>query len=1061
MKASRLFASSVFFLLFGWNLANLHADTSGPMFGGATLEIGEDTFQWSSASEDGTWHHDVYLNTVTSAELHVTGRLVTSFLAQRVTGDGINGELWEGVYRPYGALNEAGSWVINGIHFESRTQTVSSDYRGILITNTFGNNELNSSYFSEYLYGNGESVWVLSDVETRSSPAIGETSYSGFGSNYTWSYGYTTTYYQGTNSSTYPTTQLVYEHYSSIDGELSFQTYLNPEGNYGYVNGWHTHLGDFTASYVGSFNGPESANYSRSAPAFAPAHLLLNNILATWTTSGLSWDGTVTDSYVDASGGVMLSISGRLQEVLQGSSTATVRIYDDHNTFESTGQFSLSGGFEVYGWNIASFEGQPNSVCWFVNNSSLFVNGTEYRFRGGYSDDELADGSQSVTDVYSHPSMGIMTITGTTESPDGQVQVTYGGAIYSGFYEDGVFAVDGLAINVQQPTAPTFAPARLWVNSAEVNWIGGELNTQGVVTDRYHGTHPTSAVDVDLIISGEAGSTVANVTIDGSLAGTCGYWANFAISNGTVQTFDPSLATSPWFINCTALWINATEYVFSSGHVYEDQSVIDTYVNSELGTVTISGTTASHDGDLQVLIDDISYSGDYINGVFNVSGLIIDSIRPNYGPPLLWVNGLFYASNSMNLNVTTYNGPSGQSLTFSPDTASAGVFPVSGSDGAVSFSGYYHAGDGIYSFSRGDGGPPMIAFAANADGSLQLPAIDIPASLPPGVMVPGYGIWQFLGVGPDDRTPGVTSAYYGPGVGMGASPPEMRYLLKIQIDVEPGKVVLTDYSGSSADLIGSYSTGTHLFQADSEGDVLPVPTYAVDPLSNNMIWGRSSPPTGRPATVIVNGETWRYGGSDGSGGSIYMGYHPGQTLSIGPGARGDLASAALTNPGGSDDTGTFHNNQFTMTGGTQVTSGDAEGTQVPTSGSGSLHNIAADLDIVGNLLSFGSLSDDANVAGAVFQFEDSGQVATLHSILGRPLAEWAWWESGATPSDPSKQVMRLDSNHRLTLFDTEETGGAGIVLDPRPGGSSSIKGVLRVMPAGDIDMGAFTSGAQP
>lgn len=144
-----------------------------------------------------------------------------------------------------------------------------------------------------------------------------------------------------------------------------------------------------------------------------------------------------------------------------------------------------------------------------------------------------------------------------------------------------------------------------------------------------------------------------------------------------------------------------------------------------------------------------------------------------------------------------------------------------------------------------------------------------------------------------------------------------------------------------------------------------------------------------------------------------------------------------------------------------VYSGDFDGQRLnPLLNEGNLHTIDANLDITGNLLSFGALLGDSSVAGVTFQFLDQAGVATLHTSLARPLAEWVWSKSGLEPSDPLETVMKLDKDHALTLIDPA-TGLPGIVLDPRPDGVSSIKGVLRVMPAGDISMGEFDEGPQP
>jgi len=55
--------------------------------------------------------------------------------------------------------------------------------------------------------------------------------------------------------------------------------------------------------------------------------------------------------------------------------------------------------------------------------------------------------------------------------------------------------------------------------------------------------------------------------------------------------------------------------------------------------------------------------------------------------------------------------------------------------------------------------------------------------------------------------------------------------------------------------------------------------------------------------------------------------------------------------------------------------------------------------------------------------------------------------------------MALDSGWGLTLYDPANPSAASIKLNP--GGASSFKGPLRVVPAGDIEMGEFTNGPQP
>lgn len=147
--------------------------------------------------------------------------------------------------------------------------------------------------------------------------------------------------------------------------------------------------------------------------------------------------------------------------------------------------------------------------------------------------------------------------------------------------------------------------------------------------------------------------------------------------------------------------------------------------------------------------------------------------------------------------------------------------------------------------------------------------------------------------------------------------------------------------------------------------------------------------------------------------------------------------------------------------GTLVLSGTDQGQQavVPHEDNYKLQTIAADLDIVGNNLSFGILNGDASRAGALFNFADDSATASLHSILSRPMAQWAWWKAEGVDSDSLRKVMWLDSDHRLKLFQGGDYAPPAIVLDPA--GTSSFRGPVRVPQSGDIPMGIYQEGDPP
>jgi hypothetical protein len=124
-----------------------------------------------------------------------------------------------------------------------------------------------------------------------------------------------------------------------------------------------------------------------------------------------------------------------------------------------------------------------------------------------------------------------------------------------------------------------------------------------------------------------------------------------------------------------------------------------------------------------------------------------------------------------------------------------------------------------------------------------------------------------------------------------------------------------------------------------------------------------------------------------------------------------------------------------------------------------LHTIAADLDLLGNNLSFGILQGDASLAGALFQFSDQGGTASLHSILSRPQTQWGWWKAEGLDGDTLRPVMWLGSDHRLNLYKPGAYDAPAIVLDPA--GTSSFQGPVRVPMSGDIPMGIYQEGDPP
>jgi hypothetical protein len=292
-----------------------------------------------------------------------------------------------------------------------------------------------------------------------------------------------------------------------------------------------------------------------------------------------------------------------------------------------------------------------------------------------------------------------------------------------------------------------------------------------------------------------------------------------------------------------------------------------------------------------------------------------------------------------------------------------------------------------------------------------------------------------------------------PGVGGGC-------VLKI---TDEGAVTLVNYLARTS-VSGTYSTQTHLFQTGASGG-LPMPIWAVDPGANNALWNLPTMSAGTPATFIVGNAVWHYTGTNGSGTALYQGYYTGQTLALAATGSDGLQIVTLTDPaqnGGSPVTGTFNSvrGDVRLRNGSVAYAGNSNGTPLdPVLNTSSLQTIQADLDITGNIVSFGALQVDTAVAGVTLQFVDDGTTATLHTALGRPQAQWVWSRAASNGTFTALPAMKLDMTNGLTLYDQTLASGSppSVTISPKSNGVSSISGVLRVRPGGDIPMGAYNA----
>jgi hypothetical protein len=615
-------------------------------------------------------------------------------------------------------------------------------------------------------------------------------------------------------------------------------------------------------------------------------------------------------------------------------------------------------------------------------------------------------------------------------------------------------------------TAPSFARAQLWLDGKLLNWQSGAITTDGRITDSYTGAGVTltvSALVNDYFVAG--GGAAVTLTSAGGGTGTLAHDGTFTMSGHVLQNASTNRSAPLFTGNHRVIRVMGTELSFSGGYQDSLGNRTDVYVNPSLGTLSMFGNTSTpNSATVKVRYFNLLKSGTFSNGVFNIS--IMGGVvgyhwnQPNvYGPPAFWVRGVFYTRTSA--TALTYEATTGHTITLG---GSASYPALAGADANGTFSGAFARDPvGVFLVQDAQGAATVPVLPANADGTLHLSWTAPPSGMPPATMVVDGRIWVFLGTALEDTNAAASAAYYG----SATASDEGDWLLKLRTDGS-GVATCTDYA-TAASTTGSYSPQTHLFQTSGPESGFPVPVYGVDPNANDALWGLTPPQDGLPATFIVRGEAWRLAAFDESADTFtYQGFYNGQWMTLGAADASGQRLVTLADPvhhNGSTATtqGTLSSERRSvrLRDGTLALSGNEQGAQVAVQHEDDyqLHTIAADLDLVGNNLSFGILQGDASLAGALFQFADDSATASLHSILSRPQAQWGWWKADGTDADALRPVMWLGSDHRLNLYKAGAYAAPAIVLDPA--GTSSFQGPVRVPKSGDIPMGIYQEGDPP
>jgi hypothetical protein len=825
------------------------------------------------------------------------------------------------------------------------------------------------------------------------------------------------------------------------------------------------------------------------------------------TVSGSSSTGTV-DGHLSAGvyGDSQTTFTGDDSWQINGV-TYTHRNRQDNYTVDLTYGYLLTSGFDDYSgldgnlhtwWSEYAGEGiETHSIFTggktpFSGQLAFTVFGTLYNFSesssytnhyydgqdGGWTDKYESTTDEGILEVTASnsssywlqiwdPDLGSVTSNTVTTVPDN--------------------SLTGITWHVR--SAPTFAKPQLWLDGKLLNWQSGTITTAGMVTDTYSGAGVTltvSALAYDYFTGG--GNAAVSITSTGGGTGdgtgTLGHDGTFNLS-GHVMANASLNHSAPLFTGtATVLRVSGTSYAFTGGFQDSLGNRTDVYVNPSSGTLTISGaTTDPYHGTVKLCSEGSNISGTYSNGVFTMSyGIPVakQSSQPSiYGPPAFWVRGEFYLRNEDTLTNYTSTPNAEHSLTLTGSS----TWTLAGTDGTGAFSGACSKDPvGVFLVQALDESSQPIPGAfvpvipANADGSLHLSWEPAPTGMPPAVRVNDRHL-VYLGTSTDDTNSAATAAYYGSAMASDQS----DWLVKLRTDgtsTTPYTVTYTDYSTATS-TTGSYSEQTHLFQTSAPAVPpavgFPVPVYGVDPNANFALWGLTQPEGGLPPTFMVRGQPWRLAAyNTATDTATYQGFYNGQEMALGAaadasGERRVTLTDPIHNRGSQVATqGSLNSERRSalLRDGTLVLSGTDDGQQavVEHTDDYKLQTIAADLDIVGNNLSFGILNGDASRAGALFNFGDDSSTASLHSILSRPLAQWVWARTTSSSGQSTLPVMKLDATHKLTLYDSPATGqaqNAGVVLDPKVDGVSTIRGVLRVRPGGDIDMGGFMAGGQP
>jgi hypothetical protein len=791
------------------------------------------------------------------------------------------------------------------------------------------------------------------------------------------------------------------------------------------------------------------------------------NEWSSWQDSHEEW-GTWSRSYYDDYSG-----NSGMNETWDSSAFGPGSHIFAHSVSQSGSAITLFG---------IQFDWQSGS-SWTDTRSGQLWSETapdEFDRGGGSASYNINDSSVEVSYEYDLPSQPALTTITGTDPYIGSFQGTVSGA--PGSPSSATFA---------PRTAPTFAGSQLWIDGWLVSWQGGTLSGDGYVVDVYSNDYLNMSITGNVRSYKQGTAGAGSVEIEGDTVGTVTFAGPSSPPTWGVAGWTVSAATefntsgAPYFLDgVTTLWVDGVPYAFTQGYSDGAGSYLDLYVNVTVGTLRLNGPDANSvtvKGNKQGTF----FEGSLASGQFELSEGVTVSLTappPSFIPGRLWVRGVYYGQpvlDAEGLPTNTFTDY------FTQTQPEGGGDPVSvpthvvsyteGSSGEWQISGTYPDGEASVQFTgtltslptclfmlSGPEGVGYPAMAVGADGKFTgIGSTQSDPNMPKAVVLDGT-VLEYLGIASNDAAPGQV-AWYGKSQA-GTS----TQMLKLGAGTIYSVTLATYPTGTTK--AGTYDPADLLFQTHPTTNTLPGPLYPSIAVASNEREPKDSGDL--PQSFIVRGKAWWFTGYDGAK-AIYQGFYEGQIMKLGLPEGDDLVRLV-------ELTDEPHNGNNTITqgslsgvrgsvrlrDGTVVVSGSLNGVVLDVSVAAgqnlSLQTINADLDILGNSLSFGILTGNANLAGAAWWFQDRDSISTLHSAVSRPQAEWAWWKAGQDQEDDMQPVMRLDNTNRLSLF---PTGGnretpAGITLDPA--GASSFMGPVRVLPAGDLPMAEeFQGGPRP